>query len=369
MSCKNVYIISDCITSLDKKTMTTSSQKFELDFSRALVPYFNVTIYTFGRNVGDVEEVNKLKLIGVSRDRKVYEKEIAEKIVNKKESVLIFYGYDLRRLLSYLRIKRRAKEIKVIPFIFDSHKPCVNSLKSKIKRFLLNVYFFIAKKIVKKFDGGIFFQEKAAKLLKIRNNYLVIKPMVQENDFFVHNNSFEDFNVVFAGSFTTLNCTDILLRAFTKLTNSKIRLKLFGSGPLQEMVNKYSDKYENIEYCGIVDDDSLQKVYKDSQLLLNLRDQKNEAMNFCFPSKLFEILNTGTPVLTSSLIKDEEFLKTVYSIDNISEDEIVKGILAVYSNYSYYCSLAYDAWQYIHKNYSNKMISERVFVYLNSICG
>lgn len=366
MKIDNIYIFSNSIKSLDKTRATTSSLKFELDFVKALSKYVKITVLTKALLVGEVVLEKNISVVGVSKKGKISNSAIIDEVRKSNKSALIYYGYDFLFEKKLCKIKKATK-IYVFPFVFDTHKVCVGEYKSFVKRFIVDSYYRLGIKLLKKFDGALLFQEKAAELLDIRKPYLVLKPGVFESESVEKNINFDKFKVVFAGSFTKLNGIDILLKAFTTIEDEDVYLNLYGYGPLTDMVKEYSKKFENIEYCGIVNDKELSEIYSGAQILVNLRKTDDYVMNFSFPSKLFEYLTTGTPVITTKLLNDKEFLNSVYVLEDITEKNIIKAIYAIKDNYKEYLSRAKQAKRFLINNYSFDTIALNVINYIDSL--
>lgn len=361
-----IFILSHSINTLDKRVATTSSFKFELDFASALSKYIKTTIITLALPMSNSITIGDLRLLGVSNGGKISEKIIVAEIKKNRNSALIYYGYDFITEIHLLRIKRETG-VFVFPFVFDSHTICVNEYKSRVKRIAANLYFQWGISKLRKFDGAILFQEKAAKILHLSKSYIVLKPGVSNGVDIEKKDVFDKFKVVFAGSFTALNGIDVLLKAFSKICNPNIDLYLYGYGPLIGVVKNYESSYSNIHYGGIVNDEKLTDIYRQAQVLINLRNLDDYANNFAFPSKLFEYINTNTPVITTKLLEDKEFCDTVYILHEIQVKDIINAIYDIKNNYEIYLQRAKRAKEYIANNYGFDRIAMKTIDYIKEI--
>lgn len=363
MHCKNIYFFSKSLITLDRSLLNTSSSKYELDIAKSLTDYCDITIFSSSLKNDYRAFQDNLTLVGVGTlDRKCIS--IIESNI-KKNSILIFYGYDLKNVLCMLHIRKKAC-VKTIPFIFDSHKIAISKFNF-FKKFLANTYFHFGKCLLNCFDGALLFQDKAAELLHIKKAYLTTKPGVSHLNPHYSENIFNDFVVTFAGTLSCLNGIDVLLEAFSEINNPQIKLYLYGNGSLKGRVLDYSKKYNNIYYGGVINDKDLVDVYKASQLLLNIRALDDEAMNYAFPSKLFEIMNSGVPAISTNLLNDEEFHNCIYILDTITVQSIKEAILQIYNNYAVYCEKAKNAKKYVYTKYNYKQLSKEIYKYINSV--
>jgi hypothetical protein len=97
----------------------------------------------------------------------------------------------------------------------------------------------------------------------------------------------------------------LLIEAFILLYNYdsslKIELNICGKGSLEKECHKYSELYDQIHFHGMLNQGNLSNLYANSHVLINPRPADTELCKFSFPSKIFDYLETGIPVLTTKL--------------------------------------------------------------------
>jgi glycosyltransferase involved in cell wall biosynthesis len=118
--------------------------------------------------------------------------------------------------------------------------------------------------------------------------------------------SAKTFNMFYAGALDKLNGVDLLIDAFSRNTNTNIRLIIAGKGELREFVEKSATKDNRIEFLGLISHAEIIKLYAEVSMLLCIRVTKEINTGYFFPSKLVEYISTGIPVLCTD-IKSSNF--------------------------------------------------------------
>ena len=105
--------------------------------------------------------------------------------------------------------------------------------------------------------------------------------------------------VAAAGTLDRTNGIELILDAFERMEDSRFRLTLAGRGPLEQRVRDAAARDARISYVGFLPFDAVLNLYRDSDLLLNVRLTKELDTRYFFPSKLMEYFASGTPVVTT----------------------------------------------------------------------
>ena len=108
--------------------------------------------------------------------------------------------------------------------------------------------------------------------------------------------------------------------------DSNIYLEIYGQGELENSVREAAQNNDHIRYGGIISRAELQKKYQDADLLLNVRDIKNDVVKLSFPTKFLEYLSSGTPVLTTKFTGGIDFQKFSFIIDDIRPQALAQAI-------------------------------------------
>ena len=360
-------ILIASIDTLNKGKMCTSSSKYELELALQLSKYIKVKIFSYKKDIGYVEILGNVQLLGVLQ-KNTFESNLNNILVNyKKNAAVIFWGYKFDKVNNYLKIQKQNKKLQFIPFIYDSHKPAIANL-SLIKKIFWDFYFKLGMKKIKKFKAFLFFQKNAASRIGVENKpYLVTKPM--SNSFELSRLEKNDkFNCIFAGTLNKLNSIDILLESLKYFSqDDNIEITCYGYGELKDETVKKEKMYDFFHYGGVVNESELKEIYARSDLALNLRKIEKETISFSFPSKLFEIIDYGVPVLTSKLFSDKELIENLWIIEDITPKNIEKTIKNIKECYYIAKQKACIAKQYINNVYNAEKQVKDIFEFLQKI--
>lgn len=95
-----------------------------------------------------------------------------------------------------------------------------------------------------------------------------------------------------------------------RLLDDSYELWFTGGGDYADVVKSYAEHDGRIKYYGILPTTKdLIKLQMQADMLVNMRNPDEPASRYCFPSKLFEYMVSGNPVISCSLggIPDEYF--------------------------------------------------------------
>lgn len=108
-------------------------------------------------------------------------------------------------------------------------------------------------------------------------------------------------NILFSGALTEYNGIMPLIQAMDQIEDQSIYLDIYGSGYLDENVRMAAKQNSHIRYHGRVANDTVLQRQREAWLLMNPRKVDDIISKVTFPSKTFEYLLSGTPVLTTPL--------------------------------------------------------------------
>lgn len=177
-------------------------------------------------------------------------------------------------------------------------------------------------------DNFIVLNEYVAKTYFPKKNYLVIDGGVAEEDIqeFVVNLKKEK-NILFSGALTEYNGIIPLLQAMEIISNKDIKLDIYGGGYLEEYVLNFAKNHSNVIFHGKVNNKEMLQRQRDAWLLINPRIENNLISKVTFPSKTFEYMLSGTPILSTRLNGySEEYFDKMYFIEECSAVGIAKAI-------------------------------------------
>ena len=134
-------------------------------------------------------------------------------------------------------------------------------------------------------------------------------------------------NIVYAGSLVKYNGIKALINMMDLIDDAEISLDIYGDGDLREFVEKESQRTERINYHGRVSSDKLNSIYQNAWLLINPRPVSDPISQVTFPSKMFEYLISGTPVLSTRLSGfSKEYESVMFFAENDSAEGLAKSV-------------------------------------------
>lgn len=175
------------------------------------------------------------------------------------------------------------------------------------------------------YDKFVFLTEAMNVVNEYSRPYIVMEGM-SDGTMVEHNKSFEHKEVrtiMYAGGLHERYGLKKLTEAFMTLPQKNIRLKLFGTGPfVDELEKKYCKEDKRVMYMGVVPNSEVVEAELEASLLVNPRPTHEEFTKYSFPSKNIEYMASGTPLLTTKLPgMPKEYYPYVFLI----EDETSEG--------------------------------------------
>lgn len=135
------------------------------------------------------------------------------------------------------------------------------------------------------------------------------------------------FTIVFAGRMEELNGVEIMLRAISQLDGEHYRFVFAGDGPRSEAVRRAANEDSRIEHLGILKVRDLLSIYKQADVLISMRLTKAMRTTYFFPSKLMEMLASGTPVISTCTGHVEaEFGEFLFPLRDESPEGLAEAI-------------------------------------------
>jgi glycosyltransferase involved in cell wall biosynthesis len=137
------------------------------------------------------------------------------------------------------------------------------------------------------------------------------------------------FRIVLSGSLEMYNGIALALDALAKLP-SGYELVVAGAGSFAGRLREISAGDRRLMSMGFLDFNELLALYASADLLLNLRLTKSLDTKYFFPSKLMELLASGTPVLsTCTGHVREEYGHVLYLLEDETAEALVARVMAI----------------------------------------
>lgn len=217
-----------------------------------------------------------------------------------KGNDVIVFVYSMRSapMATACRIKEKIPQAEIYLIITDLPQ-FMDLGQSRIKAALKKIDWKSIKKMQQKFDGFILYAEKMAEYLAIPTEKWMLMEGSYDTSEQITAVKEKKKAVMYSGKLDEQYGIKMLVDAFMSIQDSNIELWITGGGNTEDYIKECAKKDNRIKFYGFLPSrqDVLQKQ-AEASLLVNMRLPSEPASGYCFPSKLFEYMATGTPVLS-----------------------------------------------------------------------
>lgn len=246
----------------------------------------------------------------------------------KGEDVIVF-AYSMRSapMATACRIKEKIPQAKIYLIVTDLPQ-FMDLGQNRMKAILKKIDWKSIKKMQKKFDGFILYVEKMAKYLDIPSDKWILMEGSYDTSEQIVVTKEKKKAVMYSGKLDEQYGIKMLLDAFMSISDPDIELWLTGGGNTEGYIKECARKDNRIKFYGFLP--SRQDVLKkqtEASLLVNMRLPSEPASGYCFPSKLFEYMATGTPVLSFDIAGiPREYLPYLFVVKQETTEALAKEI-------------------------------------------
>ncbi|WP_411334073.1 glycosyltransferase [Metabacillus indicus] len=256
---------------------------------------------------------------------------------NNEELIIFVYSMRSPAMATAIEIKKIIPNAKLYLIVTDLPQ-FMDLGQSKIKAFLKKIDFVQIKRMQEKFDGFILYASKMAQFLEITNDKWILMEGLynaseSEKKFnTVKKIDYDKQSIMYSGKLDFQYGIAMLLDAFMKIDDPTLELWLTGGGNAEDYIKDCAIKDSRIKFYGFLPSrqDVLNKQ-RNASLLINMRLPSEKASTYCFPSKLFEYMATGIPVMSFKLKGiPSDYLNHLFIIEKETEESIIKTIKKVF---------------------------------------
>ncbi len=199
--------------------------------------------------------------------------------------------------------------------------------------FIWRLNHWMQKRLIPLFDGHIVAAEAIAQDFLANRPYVRVEGGISQQFVSLTSDIIDPgtiwggpFRIGFAGRIDETNGLPLLLEAFSLLEGDQYRLHIAGGGPLEGQVREAAANDSRIEYLGFISVSEVLQLYKNSDVLVNMRITEKLDTRYFFPGKMMEYLASGTPVITTCTgHTEEEFGDFTYLL----RDETARGLAEI----------------------------------------
>ena len=201
--------------------------------------------------------------------------------------------------------------------------------QNRIKAALKKIDWFTIKRLQPKFDGFILYSAKMASFLRIPKG----KWMLMEGSYDAAETTFGELPkkkaIMYSGTLDREYGIPMLLEAFMAIDDPEAELWISGGGNAEDHIKACAGKDERIKFFGFLPSrEDVLELQQQASLLVNMRLPSEPASAYCFPSKLFEYMATGVPVLSFRLKGiPKEYYQYLIVVNNENVDDLKSALV------------------------------------------
>lgn len=243
------------------------------------------------------------------------------------------------------------------------------SLKEKhLKRYLKKIDYVIQHKLLKRVNAYVLFTEYMKERLPVADKpYIVIEGVASFIG--LSTDKVEKKNAVMhAGTLHKNIGIEQLLESFRYVKDPLLELWIFGTGELTSTICEAANNDNRIKYFGFVDRQKLFEYEKSAKALINVRDPKSSFTRYSFPSKTFEYMYSGTPLITTWLEgMPNEYRDYIIELED-NKPESISHVLNNLDSYSLDV-IGDDARNFVFVNKNKDVQAKKLLQFLSTLRG
>lgn len=183
-----------------------------------------------------------------------------------------------------------------MPFNLNKTRNIFSLIFNKIDNYYRNKYLYYYDSCIGSIDriNEIYFKNKPV---------IRIEPALDFTKYKEYSNNSapnKPYKIVYTGSLNDNYHIKEILNAFTLLP-PYYELFIYGKGKYEKLAKKFSNKYTNINFGGFLPFEEIAKIQCNSDILLSLMNSKLKISKYAVPSKVFDYLCTGVPIISTNV--------------------------------------------------------------------
>lgn len=221
---------------------------------------------------------------------------------------------------------------------------------------------------IQELGHAILLNENASQFLSGKSDHICINGGVPENDVSEYK-IIENRTIVYAGALTNYSGVKNLIKAVSLIDEFDCNLEIYGNGELKDYVIECQTDDKRIRYMGTRSRREIQEILKNSWILVNPRAVDDPISAVTFPSKVFEYLMTGRPVISTVFPgMPDNIEKLLFSCAEGSPQEIKSEIVRIWKmTPAELEAFINTSLKYIEENLSWNNQCSKIHAYLENI--
>ncbi len=202
-----------------------------------------------------------------------------------------------------------------------------------LSKVLRDIFDYLTKSAILECDKIIALNINAINKYAPKTPFIIVDGGVESSDITpLKRKRNKEKNIVYTGALVEYSGILNLIEAMKLIKDEKVVLDIYGSGQIEETIKRETKIMDNVRYHGRVDNLQVKKIQREAFLLVNPRPVDDPISKVTFPSKIFEYMLSGTPVLTTRLNGfSEGYLDKMFFVDNNNPELLATEINKIIS--------------------------------------
>ncbi len=249
-------------------------------------------------------------------------------IEHQGEEVTVFvYQMATRFMQAAAEVKKIIPTAKVVLIVPDLPQ-FMDMHMSRVKKILKDIDWRNIKKLMKSVDKYVLYSKHMATFLGLSEGQYIVMEGSFDPSLVIEEEpqKSEKMAIMYSGVLDLRYGIRELLDAMN-LLDDRYELWFTGNGNAVPLIKERAENDSRIKNFGYLPSRyDLLKKQKEATMLISPRSTEEEASKYCFPSKIFEYMVSGNPVISTRIggIPDEYF-EYLVPIEKISAEDIAKA--------------------------------------------
>lgn len=199
-------------------------------------------------------------------------------------------------------LKRKYRDLDTVCLLADL--PIDDNPNRKgVSKWLRSVFDKSTWKSMKLCDRYVALNENAMKTYLPNKPYIIVDGGIDQSEYAVEPQGWnkKEKNILYTGALVDYSGIMNMIAAMDLLEDKNIVLDIYGDGALKSEIEAIASRNPRIRYHGRVSNQEAMAAQQSAWLLANPRPTQSHIAQVTFPSKIFEYLMSGRPVMTTRL--------------------------------------------------------------------
>ena len=225
-----------------------------------------------------------------------------KKKIGTEEEWLFVYTLSASFLRAIYKLKRKKTNLKVCAIVADlPNMADLSNKKSLLKRFYQKITANNCYKYMFCVDAFVLLTAQMAEYMKIDKPFCVMEGIATKPEMDEPPTYKTEKTIFYSGTLHKRFGIDVLLEAFSLISDKDYRLILCGIGDSEEKIKDMAKVDSRICFLGKIPREEVLQKQKQATVLVNPRQNKEAFTKYSFPSKTMEYLASGIPVVAYKL--------------------------------------------------------------------